>query len=89
MSLESCATFAKAWIIRTSSACESAGALNSILTADFGRITDKMVIMSETMGRMESHFADVSGKLANIERSMSVMSDSVFVLRKSAARWVE
>jgi Tfp pilus assembly protein PilE len=33
--------------------------LNSILTADFGRITDKMAIMSETMDRMEAHLADV------------------------------
>ena len=33
--------------------------LISILTANFGRITDKMVIMSETMDRMEAHLADV------------------------------
>ena len=33
--------------------------LISILTANFGRITDKMVIMSETMDLMEAHFADV------------------------------
>jgi methyl-accepting chemotaxis protein len=54
--------------------------LISILTADFGRITDKMVIMSETMDRMESHFADVTGKLASIERSMNAMTGSVLVL---------
>jgi uncharacterized phage infection (PIP) family protein YhgE len=54
--------------------------LITILTADFGRITDKMVIMSETMGRMEAHFADVSGKLANIESSMNTMNNSVLVL---------
>ncbi len=51
-----------------------------ILAQDFARVTTSMDFMAERMASMETHFADVSARLAHMDGTLSSMNQSVFVL---------
>ena len=54
--------------------------LITTMAGDFGRMTENMVAMSGYMKSMEKNFSQVSGRLANMDITLTGMSQSVYVL---------